>query len=77
MHNNRIINYLNITIFSTLGVCIGLTLYLYLDSRANPGLYALQSAPWYTNAIIPGIVDIAIILVCIAVKLVLKKRKII
>ena len=32
-----------------LGVFLGMTTYTCWDYRAHPGLYALQSAPWYLS----------------------------
>ena len=31
------------------GVFLGMTTYTCWDYRAHPGLYALQSAPWYLS----------------------------
>ena len=38
------------------GVFAGIALYEYIDFRTRPGLYAMQSAPWYVGLLMPGIV---------------------
>ena len=34
---------------STLGVFLGYSIWLYLDYCAHPGLYEMNSAPWYVS----------------------------
>ena len=45
---------LTILIYSLIGVYIGCCIYTYADYRARPGLYALYSAPWYTQLLVCG-----------------------
>lgn len=45
---------LNIIIGTTIGVYIGNVLFTVYDYRAHPGLYAMQSAPWYTRIVALG-----------------------
>ena len=37
------------------GVFAGIALYEYIDFRTRPGLYAMQSAPWYVGLLPPGV----------------------
>lgn len=40
---------LNILISSLIGAFAGHVIYVCLDYRTHPGLYDMQSAPWYTG----------------------------
>ena len=42
-----------------LGVFLGMTTYTCWDYRAHPGLYALQSAPWYLSIQIHAVLTAA------------------
>lgn len=69
------LNYiLNIVIGSLIGVFIGQSLYDFWDYRARPGLYAMQSAPWYTSIFVRGIFTIAVLIVAVIIKLVVRSR---
>ncbi len=43
-----------IVLSSFLGVYIGHALFLWWDVKKNPGLYAMSSAPWYTQLYVEG-----------------------
>ena len=69
------LNYiLNLVIGSLSGVFIGQSLYDFWDYRARPGLYAMQSAPWYTGIFVRGIFTIAVLIVAVIIKLVVRSR---
>ena len=53
--------FLKVFIFVQLGACTGRVLAQYLDYVKHPGLYAMQSAPWYTGIEITLILNAAII----------------
>ena len=57
---------LKIAISSSLGVYLGTWLFLWWDYRAHPGLYALNSAPWYTRMLPATAAAAGLILVEIA-----------
>ncbi len=44
--------FLKLFIFAQLGTCLGRVLHRYLDFVNHPGLYTMQSAPWYTGIIL-------------------------
>ncbi|HIY06890.1 MAG TPA: hypothetical protein H9844_07395 [Candidatus Evtepia faecigallinarum] len=56
------------------GVFLGHSLYVVWSVRTRPGLYAMQSAPWYTSILLYGGVTLVVVLVCLAVKGFLKRR---
>ncbi len=68
-------NFLNILMGAALGAWLGRAAYLYWEYRTYPGLYAMQSAPWYTGLIIWGIVAAMVILAALLGKLFIRKRK--
>ena len=44
--------FLKCFLFVQLGSCLGRFLWQYVDYKRNPGLYALNSAPWYTGPLV-------------------------
>ena len=65
---------LNIIIGSFGGTFIGHALERYMHYRKYPAIYEIHSAPWYTALIIPAIFTLIVILVCIVIKIVLKRK---
>lgn len=51
---------------STLGVFLGYTVWLYLDYRTHPGLYAMNSAPWYVSLLPSAMVFAPLLLLEVA-----------
>ena len=39
-------------VFVMIGFCIGHAAWNFWDYTARPGLYAMQSAPWYTSSLV-------------------------
>ena len=69
------LNYiLNIVAGSFIGVFTGCGIYTFWDYRTRPGLYAMQSAPWYTGILMDGIVILILLAVLIIVKLIIRKK---
>ena len=58
---------------SVVGVFIGYSVYSVWDYKTHPGLYAMQSAPWYTTLLI-YVGFAAVLLLGIILKCVLWKR---
>ena len=46
--------FLNIVIGSFIGVFIGFGIYKFWHFKTYPNLYAMQSAPWYTELLLDG-----------------------
>ena len=46
--------FLNIVIGSSIGVFIGFGIYKFWHFKTYPNLYAIQSAPWYTELLLDG-----------------------
>lgn len=66
--------FLNILIGSSVGVFIGDGIYIFWDYRTHSDLYAMQSAPWYTSILVYGIVMVAISIVAIVIKLLIRRK---
>ena len=66
----RLNHVLNLLIGSFIGVWIGHSLYLLWDYHAHPGLYALGSAPWYTD----GLCTAGFLAVALLVKYILHRK---
>ena len=65
---------LNIIIGSFIGVFTGHSIYRYFHYRKYPGLYEMQSAPWYTSIQIYGLGAVIVIFIAIILKLLIKRK---
>ena len=63
---------LTILMFSLIGVFLGYSIYTCADYRARPGLYELYSAPWYTPLLLYGACVLALLVILLAAKLVIR-----
>lgn len=59
--------FLNIAVSVTVGVYLGKWLFLWWDHRTHPDLYALTSAPWYTQMLPATVIAAGLIAVELAV----------
>lgn len=57
------------------GAFLGLSAYVYWDYKTHPGLYAMQSAPWYTSILVYGAAALFVLLVCGLAKYILRKKR--
>ena len=65
---------LNIIIGSFIGVFIGHSMYRCIDFKNHPGLYEIQSAPWYTSILVYGIGTSIVIFTAIILKFLIKEN---
>lgn len=70
----KVNNILNIIIGSFAGVFIGQSIYKFWDYKTHPGLYVIQSAPWYTSILFSGLFTIVVIVVAILIKLIIRNK---
>jgi len=70
----RLPQILNTVMGASFGTWLGHTIWLWRDHAAHPGLYALQSAPWYTGILVWGAMAAGVILVCLLLKWILARR---
>ena len=66
--------FLNIVIGSVIGVFIGFGIYKFWHFKTYPNLYAMQSAPWYTELLLDGVLVTVFVIVCITLKLIILKK---
>ena len=66
--------FLNIVIGSFIGVFIGFGIYKFWHFKTYPNLYAMQSAPWYTELLLDGAMVVVVVVVCIVLKLVIWRK---
>lgn len=65
---------INIIMAAFVGVFIEHGIFLYLDYKNHPNLYMIQSAPWYTGILVYGMGTLAVLVICIGIKIVLKRK---
>ena len=66
--------FLNIVIGSFIGVFIGFGIYKFWNFKTYPNLYAMQSAPWYTELLLDGALVAVLVVVCIILKLIIWRK---
>lgn len=64
---------LNIVMGSCIGVFIGNGIYVFWDYKAHPGLYAMQSAPWYASILVYGIFTAVVLIAGMLAKLIIRR----
>ena len=63
---------LNMIMCTSLGIFIGRAVFVVQDFKTHPGLYAMQSAPWYTSILVYGIFTLVVWAICILLKIIIK-----
>ena len=70
----KIKHFLHIVIGVTIGVYLGGLLFIFIDYRNNPAIYALQSAPWYAKILTQSVIFGAVLLIELAALLFVSKK---
>ncbi|MDD3403544.1 MAG: hypothetical protein PHQ72_09345 [Hespellia sp.] len=71
----KVNNFMNILMGCSIGVFIGSAIFKYLDYKKYPDLYVVQSAPWYLSIQINGIALICALIICVVIKVIIKKKQ--
>lgn len=66
---------LTIIIGSVMGAFAGRCLYIAWNYKTRPEFYAMQSAPWHTSILVDGAFTLAVLLICIVIKVIIKKTE--
>jgi len=66
---------LNTMMGAFIGVFVGHGVYVVWNFKTRPELYAMQSAPWYTSIWVYGVFTIAVLLICFAIKAIIKRKQ--
>ena len=53
---------------------MGFGVYKFWHFKTYPNLYAMQSAPWYTELLLDGALVAVLVVVCIILKLIIRKK---
>lgn len=70
----KLYDFLRILLWCFIGVFLGSSLFQYLDYKAHPDLYEIQSAPWYTAIQIRGLFALVLVVITLAVMAILRKK---
>ena len=70
----RLDTILNTIMGAVAGVFIGHGIYVVRDFKTHPELYIIQSAPWYTSILMYGAFTLVVLLVCIVIKAIVKRK---
>ena len=71
---NRINKFLNVVMGCCVGFFAGYSAYTAYDFKKHPGLYAMQSAPWYTGILLYGALTLGVILLALIAKIIIRKK---
>ena len=75
MKQHRILNLiLNCIIGILIVAFLVSSLYRYWDYQARPDFYAVMSAPWYLSIQLSGIAAAVVIVVCLVLKRIFRRR---
>ena len=75
MKQHRTLNLLlNCIIGISIAAFLAGSLYRYWDYQARPDFYAVMSAPWYLSIQLWGIAAAVVIVVCLVLKRIFRKR---
>lgn len=66
---------LNIIMGAYTGAYLGRGLFIVWNYKPHPEVYAAQSAPWYTAIWVEGLMTLAVLLVCLLIKLAVRCYK--
>ena len=71
---NKLNTFLNCVMGAFTGVFLAELIYTYWDYKTHPEIYAVTSAPWYTAILLFGVITLAIILVALIIKFIIRKK---
>lgn len=71
----KVYNTLKVFLWCWIGAFIGSSLYRYVDFRSHPGLYAMQSAPWYTSIGVGAVFTALVVAVLLVAMWAIRKKR--
>ena len=69
----KVLNLVNGIMGAFIGAFVGRVCFVVWDYKTDPGFYGMQSAPWYTTLLVEGAITLAILLVCVVIKVIIKQ----
>lgn len=70
----RIFDALNILMVVYAATFLGYGLYRFFHHSVHPELYIAQSAPWYTDILILGLITLIVVAIAAIIQLILRKK---
>ncbi len=70
----KLYEFLRILLWCFIGIFLGSSLFQYLDYKAHPDLFEIQSVSWHTTIQIRGLFTIVLVLIPLAVMAVIRKK---
>lgn len=70
----QVYNFLNIVIWSFVGVFFGSSAYTFWHYKTYPELYAMQSAPWYLAIQIRAVVTVVVVAALLLARWAIRRR---
>lgn len=70
----KVYDFLGLLIGVCIGVFLGHVIYTIWDYITFPGLYAMQSAPWYTSILVRGLFTVITVTALLLIRLALRKK---
>ena len=64
---------LKIVLWCVIGVFAGSSIYQVYDYMKRPGLYMMNSAPWYLSIVVNGLMTAAVVVVLLIFMKIIKK----
>ena len=66
---------LNAAMISAVTIFVTRTIVDFIDYKVlRPDMYLVRSAPWYTASLLYGVITLAIVLVCLVIKAIIKHK---
>lgn len=70
----KLYDFLGIAVWSFVGVFLGSSIYTFYDYKTHPGLYAMQSAPWYLSIQVRAVFTLALVAAALLLRWYLRKK---
>lgn len=70
----KLYDFLGIAVWSFVGVFLGSSIYTFYDYKTHPGLYAMQSAPWYLSIQVRSVFTLALVAAALLLRWYLRKK---
>lgn len=70
----KLYDLLGIAVWSFVGVFLGSSIYTFYDYKTHPGLYAMQSAPWYLSIQVRAVFTLALVAAALLLRWYLRKK---
>lgn len=70
----KLYDFLGIAIWSFSGAFLGRSIYTWWDYKTRPGLYAMQSVPWYSGIQVGAVFTAAFVVLFLLLRWTIRRR---